>query len=105
MAKEIFVSSSLINRIIPLTASTYEITDEEIIIKEGFMNRNTKTYRLNDLETPHLVESLYQRIIKVGTIYIKLKDIESTIVLKNIKNPEEVRQTIIKILDSKKIAE
>lgn len=96
-------SYGLINRIISLTATNYEITSDELIIKEGFLDRNTKVIKLADLDKVSLVESLYQRLIKVGTIYVSMKNSKSVVVLKNLKNPEEARQFLTNLLLPKQI--
>ena len=56
---------------IGISSTIYEIVGDELILKEGFFNRNTKVVKLSNLKEPTLIESLYQRTIKVGTIYLK----------------------------------
>ncbi len=95
-------SYGLINRIISLTATIYEISNDELIIKEGFLNRNTTIIKLSDLKSVSLVESLYQRLIKVGTIYIKKSD-GKIITLKNLKDPENARRMLNDLLMPKQL--
>ena len=94
------IPSGLVGRIlgsIGMSSSIYQIIGDELIIKEGFFNRNTTVYKLANLKDPTLVESLYQRMIKVGTIYLKKIDDNKVIILKNLKEPENVRQTLTNI--------
>ncbi len=95
-------SYGLINRIIGLTATSYEIIGDELIIKEGFLNRNTNIIKLSDLQSISLIENLYQRLIKVGTIYIKKYD-GKVIMLKNLKDPENVRRILNDLLMPKQL--
>lgn len=83
-----------------LSSTIYKVVGDELILKEGFLNRNTKVIKLSSLKEPKLVESLYQRLIKVGTIYLKNIDEEKIIVLKNIKDPENTRKLFTKLLDN-----
>lgn len=83
---------------IGISSTIYEIVDDELIIKEGFFKRNTKVIKLSNLKEPTLVEGLYQRFIKVGTIYLKTIDDNKIVILKNLKEPESVRQIFTNIL-------
>ena len=83
---------------IGISSTIYEIVGDELILKEGFFNRNTKVIKLSNLKEPKLIESIYQRFIKVGTIYLKTTDDNKIIVLKNLKDPENVRQLFTNIL-------
>ena len=85
---------------IGLASATYLINNNELIIKEGIFKRNTIIISLNNLGSVKLVETLYQRLIKVGTIYLTKKDDGKVVILKNLKNPEKARQKIEKILQN-----
>lgn len=95
------VPSGLVSRFlnnIGISSTVYEIKGDELILKEGFFNRNTKVFKLNNLKEPKLIESFYQRLIKVGTLYLKTIDTNRVITLKNLKNPENARQLFADIL-------
>lgn len=83
-----------------LSSTVYKVVGDELILKEGFFNRRTKVIKLDSLCEPKLVESLYQRIIKVGTIYLKNSEDGKVIVLKNLKDPEGAREIFTKILNN-----
>ena len=85
---------------IGISRTIYKIVGDELILKEGFFNRNTRVINLSSLREPKLVESLYQRLIKVGTIYLKNIEDDKVIVLKNLKEPENARKLFTKILES-----
>ncbi len=77
--------------LVGLNSTLYEVIGDELIIKQGFFKRKTHTFKLSDLYDPQLIESLFQRMLKVGTIYLKTNS-NKLIELRNLKNPEKVRK-------------
>lgn len=83
-----------------LNFTIYQITKDELIIKEGFFKRHTNTIELYTLKDPDLIESLIQRFLKVGNLYVTIDTHSSSdkigriVVLKNIKEPEKVRKIL-----------
>ena len=85
---------------INLNFTTYQITNDELIIQTGFFRRKTNTIELYMLKDPDLSESIYQRILRIGTITVSV-DARSSgerfgtrIKLKNIQNGAEVRKIL-----------
>ena len=78
----------------------YQITKDELIVRKGFLKQRTNTTELYLLKDPDLERSLYQRLIKVGTITVKIDSHSQEerageiIVLKNIKECEKVRKLL-----------
>ena len=85
---------------INLNFTTYQITKDELLIQTGFFRRRTNTIELYMLKDPDLTESIYQRILKIGTITVSADSRSSgerfgtKIKLKNIQNPAEVRKIL-----------
>lgn len=83
-----------------LNFTVYQITKDELIIKEGFFRRHTNTSELYTLKDPDLIEGIIQRMIGVGNLYVTIDTHSSPgsvgrkIVLKNIKEPEKVRKIL-----------
>lgn len=83
-----------------LNFTTYQITKDELIIQTGFIKRKTNTVELYLLKDPDLIETLYQRILKIGTVIVKIDSHSNyeragmIINLKNIKNAKEVRKIL-----------
>lgn len=83
-----------------LNSTIYQITKDELIMKEGFFRRKTTTIKLYMLKEPSLIETLFQRFLNVGSIYLNIDTNlypESTIKIveiKNIKNPETLRKLL-----------
>lgn len=84
----------------PLSFTTYYIEDERLMIKEGFFTttiNETLLYRVLDLT---FRQTFWGKIFGTGDIIIKAKaDASGEIVLKNIKNPLEVRSLLSKLVE------
>ena len=86
--------------LIHLNFTTYSITKDELLVQTGFFRRKTNTIELYTLKDPDLTESIYQRLLKIGTITVKVDSPNSgerfgtRVQLKNIKNPAEVRKLL-----------
>lgn len=83
-----------------LNFTVYQITKDELIIKEGFFKRKTNTIELYTLKDPDLIEGIIQRWLGVGNLYVTVdthsnnQDNVRKIVLKNIKEPERIRKLL-----------
>lgn len=83
-----------------LNFTVYQITKDELIIKEGFFKRKTNTIELYTLKDPDLIEGIVQRWLGVGNLYVTVDTHSSNqsemrkIVLKNIKEPERIRKLL-----------
>lgn len=83
-----------------LNFTIYQITKDELIIKEGFFKRKTNTIELYTLKDPDLIEGIIQRFLNIGNLYVKVDShansdkIQRSIVLRNIKEPEMVRKLL-----------
>ena len=83
-----------------LNFTVYQITKDELIIKEGFFKRKTNTIELYTLKDPDLIEGILQRFLNVGNLYVKVDShsnnqyFQKSIVLKNIREPEMVRKLL-----------
>ena len=78
----------------------YQITKDELIIQRGFFNRRTNSIELYLLKDPDVKESIYQRLLGIGTLSVKV-DTRSGVdgktkvfVLRNVRNCEAVRKLL-----------
>ena len=85
---------------IHLNFTKYQITRDELIIQKGFFNRRTNSIELYLLKDPDVKESIYQRLLGIGTLSVKV-DTRSGVqgptrifVLRNIRNCEAVRKLL-----------
>ena len=79
----------------PISFTRYGMSEDRLFISVGFLNiRDDEVllYRVRDIDTSR---SLWQRIFGVGTITVLSSDkTMPTLVLKNIKNPVEVKELL-----------
>ena len=86
--------------LIHMNFTKYQITKDELIIQKGFFNRRTNSVELYLLKDPDIKESIYQRLLGIGTLSIKV-DTRSGVegktrvfTLKNIRNCDTVRKLL-----------
>ena len=85
---------------IHLNFTYYQITKDELIIKQGFFKQRTNTTELYLLKDPDMTVSLYQRLLKIGTLRVKIDSHShgeragEIITLKNIRDCEKVRKLL-----------
>lgn len=79
----------------PLSFTRYGMSEDRLFISVGFLSiRDDEIllYRVRDIDTSR---SLWQRLFGVGTVTISSSDkTMPTLVLKNIKNPIDVKEKI-----------
>ena len=79
----------------PLSFTRYGMSEDRLFISVGFLNIKDDEillYRVRDIDT---ARTLWQRLFGVGTVTVMSSDkTMPTIVLKNIKNPVEVKDLI-----------
>ena len=85
---------------IHMNFTKYQITKDELIIQKGFFNRRTNSVELYLLKDPDIKESIYQRLLGIGTLSVKV-DTHSGVegktrifVLRNIRNCDAVRKLL-----------
>ena len=86
--------------LIKLNFTTYQISKDELIIKTGFFKQKVNTIELYLLKDPDMTVSLYQRILKIGTVTVIVDSHCSSsragekISIKNIRNADKVRKLL-----------
>lgn len=88
----------------PLTFTRYGLSEDRLFLSEGFLNIRDEEillYRVRDVETKRTV---WQRIFGVGTVTVSSADKTMPIlVMKNIKDPVGVKETLHKHVEEQKI--
>ena len=89
---------------LPLSFTRYAISDDRLYQSVGFLNIKDEEillYRIRDISCSR---SLGQRIFGVGSVTVSSSDkTMPTLVLKNIKNPLEVKELLHKQVEEMKI--
>ena len=79
----------------PISFTRYGMSEDRLFISVGFLNikdDEVLLYRVRDIDT---ARTLWQRLFGVGTITVMSSDkTMPTLVLKNIKNPVEVKELL-----------
>jgi uncharacterized membrane protein YdbT with pleckstrin-like domain len=79
----------------PISFTRYGMSEDRLFISVGFLNiRDDEVllYRVRDIDTSR---TLWQRLFGVGTVTVMSSDkTMPTLVLKNIKNPVEVKELL-----------
>lgn len=88
---------------LPLSFTRYSIKNKRLYVSIGFLSieeNELLLYRVLDI---HLKRSLMDRIFGVGTVTLYTSDkTNRELVLKNIKNPTEVRNFISELVESER---
>ena len=85
---------------INLNFTIYQISKDELIIKTGFFKQKVNTIELYLLKDPDMTVSLYQRLLKIGTITVMIDSHSSSsragnkIEIKNIRDCDKVRKLL-----------
>ena len=89
---------------LPLSFTRYALSEDRLFLKRGFLNvrqDEVVLYRVRDLRVS---QSLWQRIFGVGTVTVVSTDKSiPELVLKNIRQPNEVKELIHEYVENMKI--
>ena len=94
---------------LPLSFTTYRLTEEKLLIKTGLLSIKEEEIQLYRIMDVTLKRSLWQRIFNVGTIHCCSGDKTTPeFDIKDVKNPSNVKELLSKNIeiqrDSKRIA-
>lgn len=89
---------------LPLSFTRYMLSEDRLFLSEGFLNirdNEILLYRVRDISTRR---NLIQRLFGVGTVVVDSSDKTTPqLVLKNIRNPVEVKELLHKYVEEMKI--
>lgn len=88
---------------LPLSFTTYTITENKINIKKGLFRTvedDTLLYKVQDVK---LVRGILERIFKLGTVICYSSDItDAKLMITHIKNSSEVKEFILQTAESER---
>jgi len=83
---------------LPLSFTKYMMTEDRIFVEKGFLNsvlEEENLYRIRDVK---VTRSLGQRLFGLGTVTVY--DSNGETVLESIKNPIEVKEEIVRLVEA-----
>ncbi|MDR1559082.1 MAG: PH domain-containing protein [Clostridiales bacterium] len=90
---------------LPLSFTRYEVTEDRLITRKGFFKTETDEILIYRIMDVRLVRTLGQKIFGVGTVTLISSDkSQPTLQLKNIKQPDEVRMFLSKLIEQQRAA-
>lgn len=89
---------------LPLSFTTYKVTDEKLMIKSGLFNTNEEEIRLYRIMDMTLKRTLGQRMFGLGTIHVISAD-KSTpeFDIKRIKKSSEVMEMLSELVEKERV--
>lgn len=86
---------------LPWTFTVYSLSEDRLFIHRGFLNTRDDEVRLFRVTDLILKRSLWQRIIKTGTIYISSSDkAMGDFMLMNIKDSDSVKEQLSELVET-----
>lgn len=85
---------------IHMNFTTYQISEDELIITKGFFFKKQTSCELYLLKDPELKQNFYQQLIKVGSVIVRVDKNDNSyhggqnLILKNIENSYKVRKLL-----------
>jgi uncharacterized membrane protein YdbT with pleckstrin-like domain len=77
----------------------YGLTTKRVIVKTGFISRNTEEMKINKIETVEIKQSVLGRILGYGDVTVTGTGISNVQIL-GVKNPMMVKKSIDSTLDN-----
>lgn len=88
---------------LPLSFTTYTITEKKINIKKGLLRTvedDTLLYKVQDVK---LVRGIFERLFKLGTVICYSSDVtDAKLAITHIKNSSEVKEFILQTSESER---
>lgn len=88
---------------LPLSFTSYSLSDERLFVKRGFLNLTEDEIRLYRIRDLKLTKSIGQRIFGVGSIQVFSSDKSlGTFVIESVKNPDEVKERLSNLVEAQR---
>jgi uncharacterized membrane protein YdbT with pleckstrin-like domain len=68
---------------------TYEIRDDEIMIRHGILNRTEKSYPYRNMQSVIVRQKFFERLVGVGTVAIYVPTLGTDLVFNELSSPQK----------------
>ena len=90
---------------LPWTFTTYKFSEELLTVDTGFLNKVENDCYMYKIKDVRLVQSLWERIFKLGTIECYAGDVTSPqIYIKHVRNAKVIKDFILKASEDQRIS-
>lgn len=88
---------------LPISFTTYTLTEEKLIIDMGFFNKREEEIRIYRITDFSVRQNIFQRIFGVGNIVItSFDDMQGEFTIYEIKKPYEVKELISEMVEKER---
>lgn len=82
---------------LPWTFTKYFISDDNVLVRKGFLNREENDCYMYKIQDVTLNESLMQRMFHTGTVTCHTGDVtDKILVIQNVKNAKQIKEYLLK---------
>ena len=82
---------------LPLSFTKYMLSEDRLFVEKGFLNSELDEEQLYRIRDVKVTRSLGQRLFSLGTVKVFTSNDET--VLESIKNPIEVKEEIVRLVE------
>lgn len=82
---------------LPLSFTKYMLSEDRLFVEKGFLNSELNEERLYRVRDVKVTRSLGQRLFGLGTVTVYASNDQT--VLESIKNPIEVKEEIVRLME------
>ncbi len=80
------------------SSETYEIRDEELIMRHGVLKRIEKAYPYNNMQSVIVRQSILERLVGAGTVSVFVPTLGTDLVFSEVPNPKSFAENIKKAI-------
>ena len=88
--------SVLVYILIKWNNETYEIHDNELIIRHGTFKRTEKAYPFRNMQSVIVRQSILERLVGAGTVYVFVPTLGTDLIFSEVPNPIQFSESIRK---------
>ncbi len=86
----------LVFMLLKWSGETYEIQDEELIMRAGVLKRTEKGYPYRNMQSVIVRQSIVERLVGAGTVSVFVPTLGTNLVFSEVPNPKQFAESIKK---------